>query len=620
MIEYPKWKYVLVLLVMALAVLYAVPNFYPQDYAVQVTPIEAKAAVVDATVEAQVKQALDEAKIPYTSIGMRGTQILVRLADSDLQQQALSVIQQALDSGNFNIALNLASTMPDWFRSIGGKPVTLGLDLQGGVHFLMEVDQDAARQKIQDRTQQSLYQSMREKNIVYRGISTTGDGMLIRLDSEKDKQSAEALIYNSFPDLLVEAAPGNDLLARFKPEALNANAASVIEQNTTTLRNRINNTGVAEPVIQRQGANRIVVQLPGVQDTAAAKRKISAVATLEYRAVIATGPAAQAMVTAGSIPPDGMLLQTKEGQPIIVAKEIIASGEQLISASDGVDPKGGTPMVSVRLNAAGGARMLDFTSRSVGKPMAVVYVEAVPTVTKVDGKDVRSMRETRVVINDANIQGVFSDSFQTTGLPSRAAAKELADQLKAGALAAPMSIVEERVVGPSQGRDNIERGRDAVLWGMAGMVVFMAIYYRVFGLIAVGGLVANLVLLLALLSMAKATLTMPGIAGLALTLGMAIDANVLVNERIREELRNGQTPLMSIKAGYEKAWATILDSNITTLIAGLALFALGSGPIRGFALVLCLGILTTMFTAISVTYAIVALMYAGRRKVNRVLV
>jgi preprotein translocase subunit SecD len=615
MIEYPKWKLWLVLVVMALATLYAVPNLYPQDYAVQVTPI--REAVLDDSTKDKIAAALKEAGLQSTSIELRGKQLLVRVADSDTQQKALGVVAQAVGQ-SYNTALNLATTTPDWMRAIGGRPVTLGLDLQGGVHFLMEVDQETAQKKVLERTQQALYQTMRDRKITYRSITQTPEGLVIRLDSPKDKDDARDLLTTSFPDLTAEEAPGNDLLARFKPEALSANAASVIEQNTVTLRNRINSTGVAEPAIQRQGLNRIVVQLPGVQDTAAAKRIISATATLEYRAVISTGPAAQAAVDGGRIPPEGLVMYKDGGEPVIVSKEIIASGEQLISASDGVDPKGGTPMVSVRLNAAGGARMLDFTSRNVGKPMAVIYVESIPTVKMVDGKEERSSEEKRRVINDASIQGVFSTDFQTTGLGSRAEAKELANFLKAGSLAAPMTIVEERVVGPSQGRDNIERGRNAVVIGLVGIIIFMGIYYKAFGLISIIGLAANLILLLAMLSLFKATMTMPGIAGLALTMGMAIDANVLVAERIREELRNGQTPLMSIKAGYEKAWATIFDSNITTLIAGLALFALGSGPIRGFALVLCLGILTTMFTAITVTYTVLAIRFAGRRKIARI--
>lgn len=619
MIEYPKWRYWLVGLIMALAVLYATPNLFPQDYAVQVGGI--KGAVVDEAIQKQVEESLQAANIPVKRLDREDKRLLVRFASSDDQSKALTAIAETLDANKYNTALNLAPTVPEWLRKLGGKPVTLGLDLQGGVHFLMEVDQGAAQQKILERSRQSIYTTLRGADISYRGVDLDGSTLTVRLDQETDRVKARSELTTAFPDFTIEdAADPKQITLTFRPEALNRNASSVIEQNTATLRNRINSMGVAEPVIQRQGQNRIVVQLPGVQDTAAAKRMISATATLEYRAGFGTADQALAAKQTGRVPPEAVLLEMADGSPVLLSKEIIASGDQLITASDGIDPKTGTPMVSVRLNSAGGERMLDFTSRNVGKPMGVVYVERVPVIRKIDGVEKPGTEERKRVINVATIQGVFSTDFQTTGLDSREEAKELATFLRGGALAAPLSIVEERVVGPSLGRDNIIAGRNSVLIGLAGIFIFMVIYYKFFGLISVIGLVGNLILLMAVLSLMNATMTMPGIAGIALTLGMAIDANVLVNERIREELRNGVTPLASIRAGYDKAWATIFDSNMTTLIAGLALFALGSGPIRGFALVLCIGILTTMFTAITVTYAIVGLLYGGKKKLTRVSV
>lgn len=620
MIEYPKWRYWLVALVMGLAVLYATPNLFPQDFAVQVGGI--KGALVDEAMQKKVEEALAGAQIAVKRIDRDPTRMLVRLNSSEDQAKALSVIAGQVDENNYNTALNLASTVPDWLRKLGGKPVTLGLDLQGGVHFLLEVDQEAAQQKIQERSRQSIYTTLQSRDIAYRGVDLEGGVLTVRLDQDSDRAAAHAALIEAFTDFDIEdvASDPKQIRLSFRPEALNQNASSVIEQNTSTLRNRINDMGVGEPVIQRQGQNRIVVQLPGVQDTAAAKRRISATATLEYRASIGTTADAAAAKLSGRVPPEAILLEMGDGTPVLLSKEIIASGDQLISATDGTDPKTGTPAVSVRLNSAGGDRMLEFTSRNVGKPMGVVYVERVPVVRVIDGVERHETEDRKRVINVATIQSTFGDQFQTTGLDSREEAKELATFLRGGALAAPLSIVEERVVGPSLGRDNIIAGRNSVLLGLAGIFIFMVIYYKTFGVISMIGLTGNLILLLAVLSLINATMTMPGIAGIALTLGMAIDANVLVNERIREELRSGMTPLASIRAGYEKAWATIFDSNMTTLIAGVALFALGSGPIRGFALVLCIGILTTMFTAITVTYAVVGLMYGGKKKLTRVSV
>jgi preprotein translocase subunit SecD len=420
---------------------------------------------------------------------------------------------------------------------------------------------------------------------------------------------------------LVDGPSGTDsfpLIARVRDATLQEQAKSIVTSNLTTLRNRVNQLGVAEPLIQQQGANRIVVELPGVQDTAEAKKILGAQATLEYHAVDESANPIEAQ-RSGIVAPDSRLYYTQrlgpDGKPlpIVLKKKIIVGGDELVDAAAIPDPQNGLPAVSVRLNAAGGKKMLDFTSQNVGHRMAVVFIERVPETKIIDGKEVHSAKVTEQVINDATIQGVFSNRFQTTGLESMKTASELSLLLRAGSLAAPADIVQQRVIGPSLGQDNIAKGFLAVVLGLVAVLICAALYYHVFGLIADVALILNLVLLIAVLSLFQATLTMPGIAGIVLTLGMAIDANVLICERIREELRNGSTPLASIKAGYEKAWATILDANVTHLLAAFGLFAFGSGPIKGFAVTLAIGILTSMFTSVTVTHALVNLVYSGRK-------
>jgi preprotein translocase subunit SecD len=623
MIEYAKWKYVLVGIVLLFAGLYALPNLYPQDYAVQVAGTRGNA--VDQALVERVKTILSEAKLETKSVALEEGLLLARVPNNDIQNQAVRALNLKLNEGSedqgnrYNVALNLASTVPAWLRAIGGKPLTLGLDLQGGVSFLLEIDSKDAVAKLKSRLREGIYSSLKANDVLYRGVDIEEKRLIIRLDNDDDRKKARELLATS-TEFKLEDGEGSNLVAVVDELVLIGNANATIDQNTKTLRNRMNNTGVAEPIIQRQGLNRIVVQLPGVQDTAEAKKLLATTATLEYRAVVDQGVQAVQAKESGVVPAGAMLLETREGQPILVNTEIIASGDQLLSATDGIDPQSGTAMVSVRLNSQGGDRMLDFTSQNVGKPMAVVFVERIPVTRLIDGKETQDSITRRNVIKAATIQGVFSTSFQTTGLENREEAKDLATFLNSGALAAPLNVVQERVVGPSLGQASIEAGRMAVMVGFSVVVVFMLIYYKVFGVISVLGLLTNVLLLIALLGVINATMTLPGIAGVALTLGMAIDANVLINERIREELRNGMTPLASIKAGYEKAWSTIIDSNLTTLIAGIALFAFGSGPVRGFAVVLCLGILTTMFTAVTVTYAIVALAYGNRRKVAKISV
>jgi preprotein translocase subunit SecD len=449
----------------------------------------------------------------------------------------------------------------------------------------------------------------------------------VDLRSEDARGRVSSLIAAELPELVVEdGAEPTQLVARVREAELKAIIDNALEQNIGTLRKRVDELGVAEPVILRQGATRIVVQLPGVQDTAQAKKILGATATLEYRAVLGDiGAAAEAMRT-GRVPPDARLYYRRDRAPdgsqipVLLSKRIIASGDQLVDAQPGFDPQGGTPQVSVRLNNVGGQRMLDFTTENVGNPMAVVFIERVPETRTVDGKEVRSTRITEEVISVATIQGVFGKNFQTTGLDSSNEASELALLLRAGSLAAPVDIVEERVIGPSLGQENIDAGVRAILLGFALVMALMIAYYKIMGVVAVFALFMNLLMLAAVLSFMDATLTMPGIAGIVLTLGMAIDGNVLILERVREELRAGNTPVGAIKSGYERAWTVILDSNITKLIAATALFSFGSGPVRGFAVVLFFGVLTSMFTSVTLSRSIVTLIYGGRKKLSRISV
>ncbi|MBX3724442.1 MAG: protein translocase subunit SecD [Xanthomonadales bacterium] len=616
MINFPKWKYGLVLAVILLAALYALPNLHPQDPAVQLQANRGN--VVDEALRERIQGVLERNQVPFTRMSIEDERLLVRFPDTDTQLRAIELVRQEVGE-QYVSALNLASTVPDWLASLGGKSMTLGLDLQGGVHFTMEVDQRASIEQQENRFVEDIRVLLRDKRVRYQNVSRTASGIVVNLRSEADRERAYAEIAADLPELVLEFGRGSEdgwlINGRISEATLSEIAANAIEQNVSTLRNRVNELGVAEPIIQRQGESRIVVQLPGVQDTAAAKRILGATATLEYRAVDEAVNAFEVQQT-GNVPPDGALYTDRRGNPVVLKKRLIVSGDQLVNAASGFDSRDGSPMVSVRLNAAGARRMQEFTNENVGKGMAVVFVERIPDVRLVDGREVRSTRIRQEVISIATIREPFGRNFQTTGLDSASEASELALLLRAGALAAPIDIVEERVIGPSLGQDNIERGTRAIVIGFAAVLLFMLVYYRMFGLVANIALVANVVLIVALLSLLGATLTMPGIAGIVLTIGMAVDANVLIFERIREEIRNGNTPVSSIRAGYDKAWTTIIDANITTLIAGVSLLAFGSGPVRGFAVVLCIGILTSMFTAVTVSEAIVSLIYGRGRKVK----
>ena len=613
MIDFPRWKYWLVGIAMVLGLLYAAPNAFRPQPAVQISPNHD--AQIDATLQKQVAADLDKAKIPYEDITTGKDRMLVRFANTEVQLQGSDTLRLALGD-NYTVALNLATTVPHWLQAIGGRAMPLGLDLQGGVHFLMAVDQDAVLKKQQQRYLDDIRSLLRQKQIPYDVVSQSGDGVQAVFKTSDDRDKATGAITTDTTDLNLSDSrtPGGGyaLLATIKPDVLQKLAQTTITQNVTTLRNRVNELGVSEPLIQQQGESRIVVELPGVQDTAEAKRVLGAVATLEYHAEDESVNAQEAART-GNVPPDDRLYYTKDGRPVVLKKRIIVSGDELVDASQGYDQQTGMPDVNVTLNSAGARKMLDFTTSNVGKRMGVVYIEQTPEVKMVDGKEVHTSKTTETVLNDAVIQGVFGKKFQTTGL-SQQEAQTLSLMLRSGSLAAPMQIVEERVIGPSLGQDNIRKGERAVILGLVLVLIAAAFYYRLFGLVADVALTFNLLILIAVMSAVGVTLTMPGIAGIVLTLGMSIDANVLICERIREELHHGSTPLASIRAGYEKAWSVILDANVTHLLAALGLVTVGAGAIKGFGITLGIGILTSLFTSVTMTHAITALIHGGRKR------
>jgi preprotein translocase subunit SecD len=612
MSDFPRWKYALVAIVLALGLLYASPNAFRPQPAVQISAN--RGGTVDTALQKKVESTLTQARISYQDVEIQGDRLLARFANTDVQLRASDTLRLALGD-NYTVALNLATTVPEWLQSIGAHAMPLGLDLQGGVHFLMQVDQNAVLVKQQQRYLDDIRSVLRDKRIHYDSVVPSAQGVRVVLRSSADRDAAAAAITTDAPDLVLNdtTTPGGGfaLQANIKPDKLRELAENTIRQNVTTLRNRINVLGVSEPVIQQQGESRIVVELPGVQDTAQAKKILGATATLEYHAVDENVNPVDAEKS-GNVPPEDRLYHMKSGQPIVLKKKTIVSGDELVDASQGYDQQTGEPDVSVELNSAGAKKMLDFTTQNVGKRMGVVYIERVPETTVVDGKEVHSSKTTEEVINAATVQGVFGKRFQTTGLGQQEA-QTLAVLLRSGSLAAPVDIVEQRVIGPSLGQDNIQKGEHAVLLGLILVLAAAAFYYKLFGLVADIALFFNLVILIAVMSAIGVTLTMPGIAGIVLTLGMAIDANVLICERVREELRNGSTPLASIRAGYEKAWSTILDANVTHLLASLGLMTLGSGAIKGFGVTLFIGILTSLFTSVTVTHAITAAIHGGRK-------
>lgn len=620
MLTYARWKYALALVLLLLSALYALPNVFPQDPSVQVTAN--RGGTIDPALQARVGGLLRQAGVTPKAVEIDKGNLLVRLRNPDDQVKASDSLRDPLGN-QYVVALNLASTTPDWLTAIGAKPMQLGLDLQGGVHFMMQVDQKAAMDKRLDALAEDVRVQLRGAGIRYESVERRADGAIVAQVAPQDAARARDLIAAGQVSLDVQAT-GGLVTITMSPAEQQRLALEAVEQNVSTLRNRVNALGVGEPIIQRQGTDRIVVELPGVQDTAQAKRIIGATATLEYRAVI-EGNAYDA-IASGSVPPDARVYYRREvgpdGKPVpvLLSKRVIVSGDQLVGATAGTDPQSGTPAVSVRLNSIGGQRMFDFTSENVGKPMAVVFIERLPEVKVVDGKEVRTTRVSQEVISVATVQSVFGKEFQTTGLSSAKEASDLSLLLRSGSLAAPMDFVEERIVGPSLGRQNVERGLEAVLYSFVFTLGFFLIYYRVFGIITCLALLMNLLMVVALLSLFGATLSLPGMAGVALTVGMSVDANVLINERIREELRLGLPPQSAIAAGYERAQGTIADANLTTVLSGLALFAFGTGPIKGFAVTLIVGILTSMYTAVSVSRALATLVYGRRRKLQSIAI
>jgi preprotein translocase subunit SecD len=601
--RYPLWKFVVIGIAVAIGLLYTLPNFFPEVPAVQVSSSRA-GVKLDTDLLASVEQTLNGASIPFRGAVLDATGVKVRFDDPDTQLRAKDAIATKL-GGDYIVALNLLSSSPGWLSSIGALPMFLGLDLRGGVHFLLQVDMKAALEKAGDRYVADLRNLMRSEKIQYSGIAREGGGVTLRFREEAERNKAVVAIDKGFPDLsarTIDATSDYRIVATLRPEAQKRLQDGAIQQNIQILRNRVNELGVAEPIIQQQGAERVVVQLPGVQDTARAKDILGRTATLEIR-MVNEEPGAFEQAMAGNVPFGNDLLAERRGGKVLVKRQVVLTGDRINDAQPGFDQRTNEPAVHVNLDGVGARVFKEVTRENVGKRMAIVLVE----------KN-RSELITAPVIRDE----IGGGRVQISGSMTTREANDIALLMRAGALAAPMEIVEERTVGPSLGKENIEKGFHSVLWGFLVLAAFICAYYMLMGVISTISLSVNLLLLVAVLSMLQAALTLPGMAAIALTLGMAIDANVLINERIREELRWGATPHAAIQAGYERAFGTILDSNVTTLIAGLALLAFGSGPVRGFAVVHCLGILTSMFSAVFVSRGIVALVYGGRRKLDRI--
>lgn len=606
--RYPLWKNILILVVILVGLIYTVPNFFGESPAVQITPAKSTTKL-DSALLGQVEEIFKQEKIAYNGVYLDARGVKARFENTDTQIRAKDVLQAKLGK-DYTVALNLLSRTPNWLLSIGAKPMYLGLDLRGGVHFLMQVDMQAALSKAAERFVGDFRSTLRKERVSYNGISRDGDSVKIGFSDNAQLEKAEKILAKEYPNLKLSAtADGTEkvLTATLSEVEKKDIQDAALKQNIQTLHNRINELGVAEPIIQQQGADRVVVQLPGVQDTAKAKEILGRTATLEIRLVDEAKSDAASLANAekGQAPMGDEVFKDRDGRPVIVKKNVVLTGEYITGAGPGVDGQSGRSTVNVTLDARGARIFQQVTRENVGKRMAILLVEKGSTEVI-----------TAPVINEE----IGGGRVQISGMANTQEATDVALLLRAGALAAPMDIVEERTVGPSMGEENIKRGIHSTLWGFAAIAVMMMIYYMVFGVVSVAALAVNLLLLVAILSMLQATLTLPGLAAIALALGMAIDANVLINERVREELRNGNTPQASIHAGYDRAFDTILDSNVTTLIAGLALFMFGTGPIKGFAVVHVLGILTSMFSAVLVSRAIINLIYGHRRKVTKLAI
>lgn len=608
--RYPLWKYIIVAVSLVLALIYTLPNFYGESPAVQVS--SAKATLkVDERTRSRVEEVLKSAGIAHDGLQLDAVGVKARFTSTDIQLQAKDVLEKTFNpdaaDSQYVVALNLLSASPRWLTALHALPMYLGLDLRGGVHFLLQVDMKGALTKRLDSTAADLRTVLRDKNLRHAGINREGERVVIAFRESETRDKARAAIADSQPDLLLaESGAGSELrlIATLRPEAQKTLSEFALKQNITTLHNRINELGVAEPVIQQQGADRIVVQLPGVQDTAKAKDILGRTATLEIR-MVDDAPGVLEAALAGNPPFGAELFTERGGNPLVVKKQVVLTGDRLTDAQPGFDGQTHEPAVHLTLDAAGARIFRDITRDNVGKRMAILLIEK--------GKG-------EVVTAPVIRTEISGGRVQISGRMTTQEANDVALLLRAGSLAAPMEIIEERTIGPSLGAENISKGFHSTLWGFIAIALFMIVYYQMFGVVSALALSANLLLLVALLSLLQATLTLPGIAAIALTLGMAIDANVLINERIREELRAGMPPQAAISEGYARAFGTILDSNITTLIAGLALLIFGSGPVRGFAVVHCLGILTSIYSSVFISRALINLIYGRQKKLTKIAI
>ena len=611
--RYPLWKYALVFGAFFISLIYALPNLYPSDPALQISPVHERP--LDQAVIDKLTQDLTAQKLLPKTTEFNTKQTLIRFNDTETQLRAAEEAKKSLGN-EYIVAMNLAPSTPKWLSTLGAKPMFLGLDLRGGVHFLLEVDMPAARQKALARYEEEFRDVMREAKLAYLGVAIENDAVNVKFKTPEDRAAALKELQKTYQsDLIFQDGTASDtvsLVATMSPTHLANIETFALQQNITTLRKRVNELGVSEPIIQQQGAGRIVVQLPGIQDSAQAKNILGATATLEFRLVDDSGASATEAAATKRIPMGTQLYKERNGSPILLKRQVMLTGDSITDASAGFD-QNNRPSVNVVLDAQGANRFSKVTGENVQKLMAVVFIESKIQETQVEGKTVRTPVKTEEVINVATIQEQLSKRFQITGLDSPTEANNLALLLRAGALAAPLYIVEERTVGPNLGQENIDKGFISGLIGCGLVMLFMAVAYRMFGLIANAALIINVVMLIAAMSIIQATLTVPGIAGIVLTLGMAVDANVLINERIKEELANKVPIQTAISRGYSQASDTIFDANLTTLIAAIALFAFGTGPIKGFAVTLAIGIFTTMFTAVMGSRAIVNLLYGGRR-------
>ncbi len=606
--QYPLWKYLLLAIVLLVGGIYALPNLYGEDPSVQISH---RSQALEENDRLVIEQALSQQSIAFKRIELLDNKVLVRFDDEQIQLKAADALKAALDK-KYLVALNLAAATPNWLRSLNASPMYLGLDLRGGIHFLMEVDMVAAIKRVEESLLSDIRTILRDEKVRYRGVSHEDNVLHIEFRDADNMNAALPVLEKQFKQLNFSQLDEQlKIEARLTENAIRDEKKSALQQNIITLRNRVNELGVAEPIIQQQGESRIVVQLPGVQDSARAKTILGGTATLEFRLTEGDVSDWYNAEDTGQVPLNALLYHERDGRPVLLSRRVIVTGDMITDAASTIDTEKGVPAVSVSLNGRGAKIMNETTRENVGHKMAVVYIENKVKTKRVGDELVKERSTTREVINVATIQGVFGARFQITGLESQEA-RDLSLLLRAGSLRAPVEIIEERTVGPNLGADNIQKGISSVQIGFLLVLIFIAVYYKAFGLIANLALTVNLVLLIAILSMLQATLTLPGIAGIVLTVGMAVDANVLIFERIKEELRNGNSIQASIHAGYQKAFSTITDANITTLIAAIVLFSLGTGPVKGFAVTLSIGILTSMFTAIVGTRAVVNLVYGNR--------